>query len=305
MATRLATRPSTNGRKPTTTPRLPPPYDKATVEIEMITPEMAGSWLETQQRNRGLRDSRVLWLRGIISRKGEWKLSDSCIVFDTKGRLINGQHRLTAIEEGTVAVPVVVLRGVPTEAQNIMDTSLQRSIGDALKQERNQSNVNALATGLRWIAQMNYIVASEGADVHYSNSGMVPTTPQLLAIFDECGEEVVDIVKWSTKYRIGLKLRPGPMVPIVMMQRKLSMEDTQVFWDSLLTGADLAKDSPLLLLRNALQNDARGFGGKKMPTYRQAALICKAWNLWREGDTRQSLTWHYGGRQKDTFPIPI
>jgi hypothetical protein len=81
----------------------------ARLSCEMVTatPEMALRWLGNNPRNRPLDMERVQALREKI-RCGTWKPNPPVEVFDS-GRLWNGQHRLTAIVQEGVAVPLRVL----------------------------------------------------------------------------------------------------------------------------------------------------------------------------------------------------
>ena len=51
---------------------------------------------------------------------GEWKLNGKSICFDWNGRLLNGQHRLSAVVRSGVPLTTLVVRGldpalVPTQ----------------------------------------------------------------------------------------------------------------------------------------------------------------------------------------------
>lgn len=77
-----------------------------------VTPEMAREWLtHNMAGNRPV-------LKGTVHsyarqmRNGTWNLTHQGIAFDENGELIDGQHRLAAIVEANMPVPVNVTTGV-------------------------------------------------------------------------------------------------------------------------------------------------------------------------------------------------
>jgi hypothetical protein len=263
---------------------------------------MADKYLGSQERNRSLRDDRVIhWLE--IIKRGEWKLTESCIVFDTEGRLINGQHRLTAIYLGGVTCDAAVMRNVPAETQDVMDSGLNRRTNDALAM-RGEKNAFALAAGLRWEHRLRYIEARDGADeaVHYAG-GSRPTTPHLIAIFDENPELWREMAKLSQGVARATNMRNGVACGVFYRLFTIDADDAANFHEKLVTGAGLEEGDPILQLRSVLAPQRR-LRGEKMPDYREVAVTYKAWNLWRDGDRRGNLTWHFGGAHREAFPVP-
>jgi hypothetical protein len=103
------------------------------VIIPVVTPEMAKMWL---MRNKGNRRIRTQHVKNIIRMmmENKWGVSDSKIMFDTKGNLINGQHRLIAcLISGVNLINVTVEFEVPQEAVENLDTGWRRSVSDNLR----------------------------------------------------------------------------------------------------------------------------------------------------------------------------
>lgn len=102
------------------------------VGIEMVTPQKASEWLEKNSSNRTISDGRVAaHARDMVA--GDFLLSNDAICFTEDGELLNGQHRLQACAVSGQAFEVVILRGLPRDAQMIMDGQRVRSAADALK----------------------------------------------------------------------------------------------------------------------------------------------------------------------------
>lgn len=100
--------------------------------IENITPETAREYLQLNHRNRSLNE-RALTSLSQDMRSGDWKLTGEAIKFDTNNHLIDGQHRLIAIERTGIAVPILVIRGVDPDTQLVMDTGVRRTGAHALE----------------------------------------------------------------------------------------------------------------------------------------------------------------------------
>lgn len=273
--------------------------EKPAVKIEMVTPATANRWLSSNDHNRKLREPRVVGLAAGLQR-GEWKLTGDCICFDTDGVLLNGQHRLTAIVTADIAAPLVVLRGLPPAAQEVMDQNLKRSIGDALTL-RKEKNVNHLGSMLGWMYHLDYIYAT--GKIHYGYVGLRPTTPQLLRILDEDHDHIAEILRRANAIRQGIMLRAGVVGAIWYRLDALDPGEAQQFFTALATGAMLEMDSPIFALRRLLLTTRQGVG-RSLPDWREAAVIFKTWNLWRDGMPARTINWKYGPNHKDDFPEP-
>lgn len=82
---------------------------------------------------------------------------------------------------------------------------------------------------------------------------------------------------------------------------QLNPEEADDFFYALSEGADLAKtDAIFVLRRNLIQDARRSF--ERMPDYREAAVIIKAWNAYREGKPLNNVAFKYGPTYKETFP---
>lgn len=101
-------------------------------EIVDITPKTASKWLESNaQFNRKLRQTVVdRYARDMLN--GAWNLTHQGVAFDTKGRLIDGQHRLAAIAKAGVSVRMTVVRDTPAGAFDHVDIGFGRTTADVL-----------------------------------------------------------------------------------------------------------------------------------------------------------------------------
>jgi hypothetical protein len=98
-------------------------------EFVIMTPEYAEALLKKNKVNRPFnRHACESYKKEILL--GTWKVSHQGIAVSVTGRLMDGQHRLTAIKETGAKVPVWLFTGVPDESFDVMDTHRRRSFAD-------------------------------------------------------------------------------------------------------------------------------------------------------------------------------
>ncbi|MFG3617439.1 hypothetical protein [Nocardia sp. NPDC047654] len=120
-----------------------------TMELELIDPEKAEQYLGKNHSNRNLRKAHYL-SQASDMKAGRWQPSHMSIAFDTRGKLIDGQHRLHAIVESGIPIWLFVARNVEASVQEVIDTSAARTGADALKLSgRVDSNHPAVAAAAR------------------------------------------------------------------------------------------------------------------------------------------------------------
>lgn len=115
-------------------------------EIVEITPELAEIYLDSQTKNRNVKNSHVQYLVAEIM-SDKWDLTGEAIKFDFDGHLRDGQHRLTAILNCGRSVEMLIIGGLNPETIDIMDTGSQRTIADILEID-GHANSSMLATVL-------------------------------------------------------------------------------------------------------------------------------------------------------------
>lgn len=102
-------------------------------EIVNVTPQMAADWLSLNHDNRQLRRTVVNGLKAAFLR-GEYLQTHQGIAFSESGKLLDGQHRLTAISELREGLfPMLVTWGVTENAFQVMDIGVKRTPADALR----------------------------------------------------------------------------------------------------------------------------------------------------------------------------
>ena len=103
--------------------------DAAAAQVYDVTPDLATEWLERNTRNRKLRDQVVMKYAADM-KAGRWMLTGDAIAFDSNGCVVNGQHRLWAVVESGVVVPMMVAFDLAPEVVAVLDDHLKRNLSD-------------------------------------------------------------------------------------------------------------------------------------------------------------------------------
>jgi hypothetical protein len=94
--------------------------------VETIGPERAEEYLAANRGNRNIVQAHVAALARDI-RNGQWMFNAQPICFSLSGRLLNGQHRLSAVLEADQPIEVLVMHGLPEEAFTTYDKQAKKA----------------------------------------------------------------------------------------------------------------------------------------------------------------------------------
>jgi hypothetical protein len=157
---------------------------KVTSTIEVITPELAKTYLSSQTLNRQPNLFRVSAYAQLMS-ESNWKISDP-LMFDVAGKLYDGQHRLLSVIKANIPVEFLVIRNMPEVAKKYCDLGQTRTFSQVAQIAgvevggRQISMVRQLlrATGDRSLANPKQIIElclkyKEGFDFSVINSSRI------------------------------------------------------------------------------------------------------------------------------------
>lgn len=117
--------------------------DPFRVVVETITPQMAAELLARNIENRPLRASTVSRYAQEMTH-GLWQVSPQPIIVGTSGRLLDGQHRLTAVVKSGQTVQMAVARNVSEAVFSVLDRGVTRSLSDATGRDKRRLQVARL-----------------------------------------------------------------------------------------------------------------------------------------------------------------
>jgi hypothetical protein len=221
-------------------------------EPTLLSPGEAHQLLQTRVRNRPVSARTVAaYLEEILC--GGWTLTNQAIGIDEDDHLYDGQHRCYAIFLSGVSVPVVIMRGLPTNAIEAVDLLRARTIYENRTLFRKENNARLISGYTSIAAQL----IADGTHIVFRT-----VTAQ-----ERWRELAKDGIDWAVKTFDGDNIlrtnRPG-IAGALAFAHKLDPEAIEKFGVSLRTGAGLKVGSPALVLRNwvgAQIKKSPSFGG--------------------------------------------
>jgi hypothetical protein len=259
-----------------------------------VTPAEAMEILRVQDMNRPLRE---FWAQEIATdvKLKEFAPNGETLVFDERGKLLDGQHRLRACIIANTPIETYCVFGVPKKFFDKFDQGKIRGGSDVLAIFGQK--YAALSSAVTKMA----IRYDEGSP---TNTVRIPNW-QVLDFIKKNGKEIAESVGEIHAYvvtgRKAAVLPPTVAAFVYYRARQQDAKRAMEFIEKLTTGEDLKKGTPIYLLRERLLS----LQGKKhvLNTYDKLALAIKAWNLFRAQKSTKVLKWVKGhGSSGEAFP---
>lgn len=250
--------------------------------VVTVTPDLARLLLSKNNGNRPLRPARVKRLASLM-KSGRWVLTHQGISFTPAAVLNDGQHRLSAVIEAGLPVPMSITFGEPREAFAFLDTQARRGGADVLAIAGHKSTVLlASVARLLW----NIENGTTKSELPIDND-------TLLEAVQAFGDLPASVTVGQTVAKALKCASTGLCVGHYLASQKYGQE-TAIFFETLKTGLGLStKGNPIYRLRERLIQE------KRLPSIESAALVIKAWNAYRTQKPVKTLSWK---RSIEDFP---
>lgn len=263
------------------------------VEIEVITPSVAKKMLEGNTDNRKLRRQRVTQYADAIKR-GMWEIQNDAITISKTGKLLNGQHRLTAIVEADQPCQCLVLRGVDDSAYAAIDSGLSRTVNDSLV----ASGVGSNATHLSPMAR-TLICMDAGLNIFDTNSMSLVQRQDIVEYVHKNSELLDWALQVSRKADSAVGgIRHAWGVFAILAAQKHGKDKVEEFINLVVDGAGLKPGDSPLALRNWLSRQ-RGQWARTASKHNIAVYV-NTFNKWMNKE-KISVVRPFGG-QWENFP---
>lgn len=247
-------------------------------EVITMTPTMAKELLAANAVNRPARAAKIAaYARDM--KAGAWLLTGETIIIDDRGRLVNGQHRLLACIQANVTFPVNVAHGAHPSAQEVMDTGVKRTAGDALNL-LGYSNAILLAAITR--LALRYRITGGGAK---RLTNLQPTTTEIVQ-YVEKHPRLCDAATVGARYQTQIDA-PASVVGLVWwLTAHVDQSGANEYLDSLANFRTSGHNDPrgAVLKRLAAMSRERTRGRSVMDQSVYLAVLLRGWNAWRRGE---------------------
>lgn len=263
---------------------------KQDMELISVTPELAKIWLERNINNRALSQWTVSHYAAEMSAKTWRHPTGEALIFDTNNVIQQGQHRLHAVVKSGETITFWVMFNADPDDFQVIDSGKKRTVANVLQMQGGK------------------------------NAAVAATASRLLCMWMETDWDArnltrSEIVEFHNKYfdsiqkgsAVGqhlcksLRISAGHFAAVYAYVDIISKTTGQLdeFSEALTNGHMLAKDSPVLALRNwtYLPKIAAGIHTQQ----KGVAVITKAWNAYSIGAPMKLATW----REKESMPTPL
>ncbi|OYV41002.1 MAG: hypothetical protein B7Z80_03000 [Rhodospirillales bacterium 20-64-7] len=207
--------------------------------IETITPDRAEEYLAFNRGNRNIVQSHVAAMARDIT-NGQWMFNAQPICFARSGRLLNGQHRLSAVLEAGQPIEVVVMRGLPEEAFETYDKQAKKApVVDEMFEEFGDKALISATAVLLWRRELKPAGQPNARPTASEVRDVIQAHPELMRLRGFARKMVRYGRSSAMVYAAYRVLRDDPTLG-------------EVFLDRLETAANLPAGHVILRLRDRL-----------------------------------------------------
>lgn len=267
----------------------------SSVPVIQINPEQAAEWLNTRfEYERSLRKSYVETLVRDM-RTGNWIFNADPIRFNQNGKLMDGQHRLSAIvKSGTTQWFAVV--NLPDEARATIDVGNARTLGDLLQIGGHVQGRIMAAIVRRLLVFYSGKSAESGKYTPSMGEGVDFVSKNVHGL-----REAIHVANLVLTHRFPVS--PSNIGAAYFLCAEVDREWAEDFFARLTTGYNLRPGDPAAAFRDKAMRVKSETRRNMMPddVFR---FVILAWNLDRAGESRTRLQAPRGGWTEYNRPIP-
>lgn len=254
------------------------------VEREIITPEKAQEYINSNHRNRKMAEHIVLGYMSDMSNL-KWNLNGETIKIADNGLLLDGQHRLYACVRAKVPFETVVVKNLHPRVFHTFDRGNRRGFSDTLNYLGYQ-NTHHLGSAIRRLWYWK--------ETRMATSLKQPSNHDMLAIMDYFGAETFHHVPYANEIHRTTRIPKSlssMLVVLIQHHDKKKRKHTNVsdaFFNNIIFGNHNQQDSSWMLREHLMTAKTRGVLNYKEIRSIVASTI-KAWNAFENNETIRSL----------------
>lgn len=258
--------------------------------VEEITPKLARLWLSKTKSNKRSNKRTVTSYAADMS-KGLWKMNGEPIIFTVDETLLAGKHRLNACIQANTSFNALVVRNVPEDAFESLDTLRRRTVGDILTIRKLPSG-RALASALTTIWRFMYDDLGTG-----SKRPPIQEMLEILETFPALKDSTDNNSSIIKARNVAFALPLGLAIAYHFIFSLADTEKANDFYNQVFNYENEAPNSPGAVLAKTLLQ-LRDNKGRRDPKSVNAFII-KAWNAFYSGTEISFLRFN---KDKEKFP---
>lgn len=238
-----------------------------------ITPDVAAEILDTRNKNNRPRTTTEVKKLAAHMASENWKLTGDTIKFSVSGRLLDGQHRLSACVQSEEPFRTHVIFGIDDDAFDFLDAGKKRTPAHVLS-IAGYKNAGRLAAATRWA----YLIETKRAK---NRDTLDPN--KILTLVRERYSSLEEFIGIGQAVNRLNNLIPDAIAAALLYHfHKKNQEKASLFADGWIGGAYGGKFKVFDKLSKKLRELHDASSGRVNDVVR-AALIVRAWNAFVAG----------------------
>lgn len=260
-------------------------------KVVRVTAEVAQEYLSHNESNRNMSWPLVQkYATDMI--EGRWILNTDAIGFDVTGRLIQGQHRLTAVvvaseQKPDIEVEMLIAWGYPRETFHVLDQGKMRSAAQVI------GTYGVLNTNVTAAVARQILFYDQFSDRIWKGSEAI-TRVEVIEYVLNHREELYEATTGTTKVGF-LNWVSWSVLHYLVMRDSAHADRWDEFRDAVFKGENLHAGHAALVMRNGEILSRWGMAGAQP---RLGAYI-KMWNAFIEGRRVRALIF-----RRNELPMP-
>ena len=249
------------------------------VEIMRVTPAIADEMLKCNSHNRPIVGNAVDAYSSMMT-DDLWKLTIEAVGFDRAGILQNGQHRLLAIIDSGVTVPMTVWFGIESDEFEVIDQGRKRTAAHlvALNGFDNSKNRAALALCIICLEdQPASVVPAVTINARVADMSSNPNGHFNMAVLI-----IMRLRKVTSPSSSGL-------AAYTILQAGADLKKVEKLFSEIASGEGL--HDVRYRLREWLRSSPVSTANNKILTIKRAAAIIHGWNAIQKGNKTAKFDW--------------
>lgn len=261
----------------------------------LITPEVAERLLTANVHNRALAVHSVgRYAQDMAS--GNWEFTGDPIRVAADGSLLDGQHRLAAVMKSGRSIVMMVVSGLTSSSQDLMDSGRKRTAGDMFRLAKKANPTLLASTTKLVLAYKQGRIVTAGSGGTFASAAS-KAEQRKLASSDPLVSWAVSIAATSAK---TVPARPAARAFSLWLMATVDKAEAEEFILSLAEMRTNGSGDPRLAVLTQLANRKTADSS----AVKEAFLLVSAWNAWRRGEQLGHFKVMSSGRPRP-FPKPI
>lgn len=246
---------------------------KIKMRYELVTPSLAEKYNQKNTDNYRPKLEKILYriIQDVLNLS--WTITGETIVFDVKGRVVDGQHRIDTVLKTGISLPCIIVEGVPVEAKIATGQTVPRSLWHIFY-NCGERHARLLQQVINLARKIDKKVEWKHGDkfTHHQGLRYLKQNPDLRRAVDRY-------------HKVSFESPVSTTVAAFCYYElsKIDEEETAIFIDQIFYGNSLLKKNhPISILRNFIWETKQRGGNVRGRNC--VALIFRTWNAVRNNE---------------------